>query len=279
MSAAIEHIPTDMTVTVGGSMSLPALQAELAKGGQWLPVDPPSPENVTVASLLAHNLNGPRRFGYGTIRDYVIGMKVVLADGRTIKSGGKVVKNVAGYDLLKLFIGARNSLGMIVEATFKLRPLPEAEQFAQKDCATLKEAGELVDAILLSPITPTVLDLHRVNTKSFSVIAGFDGAREDVEWQMAEARKLGLATMAAADYEKSFWTKAPETIRATSVLPSRLIETIAASGCGEFVARAGNGIFYHRGGPPSPRTNPPAHLWERAKAAFDPKGILAPLPS
>ena len=148
MSSAVEHIPTDMTVTADASLTLAALQAELAAGGQWLPIDPPSPGGLTIADLLAHNLSGPRRFGYGTIRDYVIGMKVRLADGRTIKCGGKVVKNVAGYDLQKLFIGDGNTLGTIVEATFKLRPRPEMEQFVQKPCATLADAGAAIDAVL-----------------------------------------------------------------------------------------------------------------------------------
>lgn len=275
MTGVIEHIPTDMTVTANASLTLATLQVELAKGGQWLPIDPPSPGGLTIANLLAHNLNGPRRFGYGTIRDYVIGLRVRLADGRTIKTGGKVVKNVAGYDLQKLFIGAGNTLGMIIEATFKLRPLPQMEQFIQKPCATLADAGAAIAAVLDSPLTPTILDLHNVNTNSSFLVLGFDGSREEVEWQLAVARELGFLEAAALDYEKSFWATQPDSIRKISVLPSRLIEVISQGGGGRFVARAGNGILYCHGAPQPPENNLPAHLWQRAREAFDPKNILA----
>src|SRR6185503_10819360 len=127
LSRILEHAPEDMTVTVEAGATLASLQRALASRGQWLPVDPPHPERLTLAGLLDTNASGPRRAGFGTIRDYVIGLRVALADGRLIRSGGKVVKNVAGYDLMKLFIGARGTLGVIVEVTFKLLPLPEAE--------------------------------------------------------------------------------------------------------------------------------------------------------
>ena len=111
-----------MTATVEAGMSS-GLFRITRRAGQWLPIDPPNSDRTTIGDLLAHNLSGPRRFGYGTIRDYLIGIKVALANGEIIKAGGKVVKNVAGYDLCKLFIGAKHTLGIIVEATFKLRPL------------------------------------------------------------------------------------------------------------------------------------------------------------
>src|ERR1700761_4371295 len=106
---------------------------------------------------MSANLSGPRRFGYGTIRDYVIGMTVALADGTLIHSGGKVVKNVAGYDLMKLFIGAHGSLGVVVEVNFKLRPLPELERFAQVQCASLEKDGEVIEDVIKSELTPVVL--------------------------------------------------------------------------------------------------------------------------
>ncbi len=138
LSRILEHTPEDMTVTVEAGATLAALQRALAALGQWLPIDPPHPERLTVAALLDTNASGPRRAGFGTIRDYVIGLRVALADGRLVRSGGKVVKNVAGYDLMKLFIGARGTLGVIVEVTFKLLPLPEAEAFVQAHFGTLE---------------------------------------------------------------------------------------------------------------------------------------------
>ena len=118
----VEHVPEDMTATVQAGMCLAVFQKRLAASGQWLPVDPPNPESVTVSELLSKKLSGPRRFGCGTVRDWLIGLAVVLPDGRLIRNGGKVVKNVAGFDLCRLFVGARDTLGSIVEAAFKVLP-------------------------------------------------------------------------------------------------------------------------------------------------------------
>jgi FAD/FMN-containing dehydrogenase len=267
----VVHFPSDMTATVAGEVTVAALQARLAENGQWLSLDPPAPERLTVAEALARNLSGPRRFGYGTVRDYTIGLKAVLADGRLISSGGKVVKNVAGYDLLKLFIGARHTLGAIVEATFKLRPLPECEQFLQKKCASLAEAGALLETIVDSPLSPVVLDLLPPSI----LVLGLAGTREDVEWQCSRARGLGFCEPANLDYEKKFWTGEAQKI---SVLPSRVIETIAALGDIPFVARAGNGVIYCRGASNLPKVDLPVELMRRVKAAFDPRGLLPDWP-
>ncbi len=148
LNRVVEHAPEDLTVTVETGLTLLALQTELGKRGQWLPIDPPRPERLTIRELLEENASGPRRFGWGTIRDYLIGIKVALADGRIVKSGGKVVKNVAGYDLAKVFIGSRGTLGVMAEATFKLRPWPEAEQFVQARCESLDEAARLIGLAL-----------------------------------------------------------------------------------------------------------------------------------
>ena len=151
-----------MIVTVSGDVTLDSLQKHIARNGQWLPIDPPSPETVTIETLLSKNLSGPRRYGFGTIRDYTVGIAAVLADGRVIHSGGKVVKNVAGYDLQKLFIGGEGTLGKIVEATFKLRPVPEGEMFFQKECSSLAEAGKLIEEML--DLDFLVLDLRWPHT-------------------------------------------------------------------------------------------------------------------
>src|SRR5437016_4261154 len=192
LNRLVEHKAEDMTATVGAGMTLADLQKQLALNGQWLPVDPPNPEGLSIGALLATNVSGPRRFGYGTIRDYVIGLQVVLADGRIIHSGGKVVKNVAGYDLMKLFIGSRGSLGIIVEVTFKVLPLPETEQFVEAKCSSLEDAEKLIDALLNSNLAPIVLDLHNLSPtkRHLSMVAGFAGTRDDVAWQLAKAAEL-----------------------------------------------------------------------------------------
>lgn len=290
MSRVLEFTPEDMTVTVESGISLAALQQVLAQRGQWLPIDPPDPAAISIHELLAQDLSGPRRFGYGTVREHLIGMKVMLADGRTIKSGGKVVKNVAGYDLAKLFIGARDSLGVIVEATFKLRPLPEAEQFV---CAgvSIEHLARTLCAVLDASITPVVLDVFRGQVESPAlggesignsarsgsgavIVLGFAGTREEVEWQMQVAREMEFNAESSLDHDAVFW-KVSEPVNKLSVLPSRLTDAVADLGTRPFIARAGNGVIYYRGEPlraappEAPRT-----LMQRVKRAYDPKNFL-----
>ena len=278
MNRVLELTPEDMTASVEAGISLSALQKALSVHRQWLPIDPPNPERTSIHEVLSKNLSGPRRFGYGTIREHLIGMKVVLADGRTIKSGGKVVKNVAGYDLAKLFIGARDSLGIIVEATFKLRPSPELEAFVSAE-TPVEHAGKMVRSVLDSHLTPVVIDAFRAptgNAKRITLVLGFDGTRAEVEWQLGIARTLGFATHASLEYETQFWNE-PMAPNRISVLPSRLAETIAAIGAKPFVARAGNGTVYFRGELVLQKENLPTALMQRVKLAYDPKQILPEL--
>src|ERR1700722_1729384 len=188
INRVLEHTPGDMTATGETGITLAEFQKQTGQCAQWLPSGPPNPETTTIAEIINANTSGPRRFGCGTIRDYLLGLTAVLADGTVIHSGGKVVKNVAGYDLMKLFIGGWGTVGVVVEATFKLRPLPEAEQFVGATCKSLEDADRLIEAVLKSPITPTVLDLHQVSTDTpLKLVLGFAGSREEVEWQIAHA--------------------------------------------------------------------------------------------
>jgi len=281
LSRVLEYRPEDMTVTAGAGITLAALQAELAAHNQWLPIDPPQGERLTVGALLATNASGPRRYGFGTIRDWLIGIKVVLADGRLIKSGGKVVKNVAGYDLAKLFIGSQGSLGVIVEATFKLRPRPETERFVQTRLESTTHVAERIARIFESEISPVVLDWHRRvldgSDPSATVVLGFSGTGAEVEWQLAEAERLGIAGPGSLDHETTFWS-APARPSRRSVLPSALAETIGRLGDVPFVARAGNGVVFHHGGPPPEIDARPHRLAQRLKDEFDPQHILPDLP-
>ena len=273
-----EYTPEDMTVTVEAGLTLAGLQARLAQGGQWLPIDPPNPERLTIAGLLNTNASGPRRFGYGTIREHLIGLKVVLADGRVIQSGGRVVKNVAGYDLQKLFVGSQGSLGVIVEATFKLRPLPEAERFVQATNSPVDAAEALIQSAMDSALTPVVMDWHNF-AAGHTVILGFAGSRAEVEWQIALAKELGVQEPTTLDHEQQFWGN-PSAIkpRKISVLPSRLGEVIRNLGSTPFVARAGNGVLWHRGATNPSSSSLPVDLARRVKEAFDPKHIFPDLP-
>ena len=120
----LDYQPADMTATVQAGIPLNKLQRELASGGKFLPLEAPLPDRSTIGGVLAANTTGPLRFSYGQARDWLIGIGVVGADGVETKAGGKVVKNVTGYDLNKLYTGSLGTLGIIVEATFKLSPVP-----------------------------------------------------------------------------------------------------------------------------------------------------------
>ena len=183
------------------------------RGGQWLPLDPPAPGTATLGGVLAANAAGPRRQGYGTARDLVIGMRVVAADGQLIRAGGKVVKNVAGYDLVKLYIGSLGTLGIIVDATLKLRPRPEAEgacwaTFASLDAAA--GAAGILAGSELGPVVLTLLDARAAEAcgpvaglpaaAAPAVLVAFDGLARAVAWEGEEAaRRLRAAGARAVD--------------------------------------------------------------------------------
>ena len=124
LDRVIEHSPADMVVSVEAGITLEAVQAELARSGQFLPIDPFNSPGHTIGGLLATGWSGPLRLRFGSARDFLIGIRVALPDGRLASAGGRVVKNVSGYDLMKLHYGAMGSLGVIVAASFKVFPKP-----------------------------------------------------------------------------------------------------------------------------------------------------------
>jgi glycolate oxidase FAD binding subunit len=196
----LDHEPGDLTATVQAGMTLARFQDALREHGQWLSLDPPDPERATIGGIVAANASGPRRHLYGTARDQLIGLTVVTADGAIVRGGGKVVKNVAGYDLPKLFIGSYGTLGVIVDLTFRLRPLPETERWVSARFDRLKDAGAAVRAIMNSDVIPVALELLDADASRAlgpdgapTLVAGFDGLAEQVEWQCAE-----LAAIAGA---------------------------------------------------------------------------------
>ncbi|HMC29000.1 MAG TPA: FAD-binding oxidoreductase [Verrucomicrobiae bacterium] len=276
LNKLLEYRPEDMTVTVQTGITLAELQKQLASSGQWLPIDPPHPESLTIDELLNRNFSGPRRFGYGTIREHLLGITAVLADGRVIHNGGKVVKNVAGFDLCKLFVGSQWSLGIGIEATFKVRPLPALERFLAARFHDLSKAGAALQAVIESQLTPAVLDLYSEKPSGCSLVLGLAGTTEEVDWQLEEANKLGLADTGSLDYERAFWALS-DTPHQASVLPSGLIAELQLRKPDAFVARAGNGIIFYRGGTPAEKASIPVALNRRLKQTFDPKNILPEL--
>ena len=127
MTRLLEYEPADLTCRVEAGMRLSDLEAALAAQGQRLPLDPPHPERATVGGMVAANTNGLSRGRYGTVRDWVIGIAVAYPSGKVARAGGKVVKNVAGYDLMKLHIGALGTLGVVAEENFKVQARPERD--------------------------------------------------------------------------------------------------------------------------------------------------------
>ena len=158
LAGITDYEPADYVVAVRAGTPLSALQAELGKHQQWLPIDPPGAAAATIGGLIAANRNGPRRLLYGSIRDLLIGIRVALPTGEVIKAGGKVVKNVAGYDLTKLFIGSLGAVGVIVEATFKISPAPDAGQTILVTVPDRAAAHDLTTAVLQSYLLPAALE-------------------------------------------------------------------------------------------------------------------------
>jgi glycolate oxidase FAD binding subunit len=158
MDQVIEHAAGDLTATVQAGLSLPELADVLGKAGQRLALDPPGPPG-TIGGVLAAGAAGPLRLRYGSGRDLLIGITIVRADGTVARSGGRVVKNVAGYDLGKLFAGSRGTLGVITETTFRLHPVPTATAYISADCDTPADVAETVAAALGSAVAPVAAEI------------------------------------------------------------------------------------------------------------------------
>ena len=202
----IEHAPGDLTVTVGAGTKLADLQKRLSENGQWLPLDPPLASHRTVGGVLATNLAGPLSLSHGTARELGIGMRVAGADGVITKSGGKVVKNVTGFDVTKAHLGALGTLGVIVEASFKVWPIPKRD-------ATLMATFELLSAAitashdLMSRATgPQAVEIAaEIGQPSSVMYARFLGAAASMERRLGESesrlRDTGAASVDMVEVE------------------------------------------------------------------------------
>ncbi len=159
LSQVIDYAPANLTVTAEAGITLSALQRCLAEGGQYLPLDPPHRDQATLGGIIATNTSGPRRFGFGSARDLVIGSTAATTSGTVTKAGGRVVKNVAGYDLNKLYIGSLGTLVVVVELTFKVAPLPTSQQTVIGRFARREQLGQVVQQIIRSPLMPTAVEV------------------------------------------------------------------------------------------------------------------------
>ena len=192
LDTIVSHEPDDMIVIVEAGVTLAKLQATLATKGQFLPLDPLDPNAATMGGILATNAFGLSALGYGTARDWLIGIKIIDASGEWVKGGGKVVKNVTGYDLPKLHIGALGTLGIITEAIFKVAPLPETEHtlLVRIDLEEFVEGETTLLSTVLEGIRaqtqPVRAILHSDKDGHYLVI-GYAGARESVAYQTERA--------------------------------------------------------------------------------------------
>jgi len=227
LSRIIEHAPSDQIVVVEAGVTLATLQSTLAKHGQWLALDPPLPERATVGGIVAANAFGPRRARYGSVRDLIIGVSLVRADGTLARGGGKVVKNVAGFDLPKLMVGSLGTLGLIATATFRLHPLPEVSETLLLPERGAKEVRALAAQIREAQLEPTsVVAILRAGG-GFDLAVRFEGFRAGVAAQRERLAAL-LRADPGAGWEvldrtaaDSFWAR-HDALRVSSPLRAKL---------------------------------------------------------
>jgi glycolate oxidase FAD binding subunit len=232
LNRVVEYTPENLTVTAECGISLGRLQEVLAAHGQFLPLDPPFFSIATLGGIVSCNASGPHRLIYGTLRDMVLGMKVVTADGSIASFGGRCVKNVTGYDMVKGFIGSLGTLGVIAEVTLKVRPLPEREVIQVASFPT-PESGLLASRSLLhSVLFPAALELLdpfwaeawrfqvglSCGERDWLMLIGWVGFQEDVDRMLREGSELiirhggrveGICEAAAAKKGWEAWSQLP----------------------------------------------------------------------
>ncbi len=197
LNGLVDYQPADMTVTLEGGMTLAGLQSILAREKQFLPLEPPLKDQASLGGIVAVNPFGPSQWGYGGVRDLIIGIQAVDGFGEVVKGGGRVVKTVAGYDLPRLFVGSLGTLGIIVEMSFKVLPLPEKQSVVVLRAKNAQEGEDYLGGIMDSVLLPTWLEMvnqtgvQTLLSESFSreegnyfLFVGFEGAGETVDWEV-----------------------------------------------------------------------------------------------
>jgi glycolate oxidase FAD binding subunit len=270
LAQVIDFPARDMTITVQAGITLAQLNAILATEKLQLPVDVPRSGEATLGGALATNTSGPRRYGYGTLRDFVIGISAINDEGQEFKAGGRVVKNVAGYDICKLLVGSLGTLGIISQVTLKLRPVPEERALVTLACADhlLETVLGQIHASRTRPVSVELLNREAadeifkqaklaVPLAPWVIIVGFEGNGEVVRWQVQQllreitevtpeehsgSNAIGMR-QALADW--ALWPKSSLTLKAT-ILPSalaRFCQDCARLSDKQWLrAHAGNGI-------------------------------------
>jgi glycolate oxidase FAD binding subunit len=269
LDRVLEHDPGDLTCTVEAGVRLSELQAALAATGQRLSLDPPG--DPTIGALLARNVSGPLRHGFGAPRDLVLGATLVLADGTIASAGGKVVKNVAGYDLARLVCGSEGRLALIARASFRLHPLPKASRTLVIET---DDAARVVHALLRSQLVPSALDV--LHPGRIAVL--FEGSERAVASQLGTAQSLvGGAETDTAVWDESRTRQAVASGR-VRYAPGELGRVLEA--LDDAVIRPSAGVAYPKDDArrmllQAEDRSAVEELVERIARQFDPRGVLA----
>jgi len=195
----IDYPAADMTITVQAGVTLSTLRAVLAEHHQRLPLDAPDPDRATLGGIFACNASGPRRFGAGRPRDMILGVTFATSDGNLVKGGGRVVKNVAGYDLPKLLTGSLGTLGIIAQMTLKVRPAPQAAAIVLLPFDSVSELGEALTRLNTSGTRPMALEIlnkpavtrlsPELSEHPWLMAVGFEDNADSVAWQVGRLRE------------------------------------------------------------------------------------------
>jgi glycolate oxidase FAD binding subunit len=265
LSRILEHEAGDLTCTVEAGIRLSILNAELERHGQRLSLDPPG--DPTIGALLAENLSGPLRHRFGAPRDLVLGVTLVLSDGTIASAGGKVVKNVAGYDLGRLVCGSRGRLALVGRASFRLHPLPKASRTLVVETA---DAASVVHALQRSQLEPSALDV--LHPGRVGVL--FEGAPRAVQTQLDAASDLVGETEAGSEVWQESRDRQGQAQGRIRFQPGSLGD--ALTGLPEAVVRPAAGVAYTQQEASEPDRSPARErLEDRLRQAFDPTGTLA----
>jgi glycolate oxidase FAD binding subunit len=269
LDRVLEHEAGDLTATVEAGIRLSALNERLGRSRQMLALDPPG--DPTVGALLAGNLTGPRRHRYGGPRDLVLGVTVVLADGTVASAGGKVVKNVAGYDLGKLFCGSRGRLGLLARVSLRLHPLPDSARTLVAPVADLADAHRRSQLLHVSALVPSAVDLVWQQGESFLAVL-FEGSERAVQAQLDAAREL----VGGDEADPAVWdevrARQARALGRLSFPPRGLVQTLA--GEAEALVRPAPGSAYLPRPVPDQVEAGARRLAEGVRRAFDPAGVL-----
>jgi glycolate oxidase FAD binding subunit len=289
MRRLLKYEPRDLTISVESGMVWNDLERTLAEHGQMLPLDPAWGE-ATVGGVIAANQSGPLRRLYGTARDMVIGMTFVTLEGQEIRTGGNVVKNVAGLDMGKLMIGSFGTLAAITSVNFKVAPMPPASRTFVMEFATLAEAFAERDRILRGQMPPAAIDLVNWGasrtgalrllvramgpaavverfTREFPNVRAFDGDQETAVWR--EVREF------TPRYLEGNPSGGVVTMACSLVDMRAVAEKLAATNV-PFTARAGSGAVYahYAANAPSVAVRDDAEMMKKVKRMFDPENLL-----